>query len=48
MPSSPTYRSDPDAYWCGPFGAAMYLVIDGLNRVGVEIWRLIWRNALTG
>jgi len=35
MPSSPLYRSDPDAYWCGPIWApAMYLVIDGLNRGG--------------
>ena len=35
MPSSPSYRSDPDAYWCGPIWApAMYLVIDGLNRGG--------------
>lgn len=35
MPSSPLYRSDPDAYWCGPVWApAMYLVIDGLNRGG--------------
>jgi putative isomerase len=35
MPSSPLYRSDPDAYWSGPIWApAMYLVIDGLNRGG--------------
>ena len=35
MPSSPLYRSDPDAYWCGPIWApAMYLVLDGLNRGG--------------
>lgn len=35
MPSSPLYRSDPDAYWCGPIWApATYLVIDGLNRSG--------------
>ena len=35
MPSSPLYRSDPDAYWRGPIWApAMYLVIDGLNRGG--------------
>lgn len=35
MPSSPLYRSDPDAYWRGPVWApAMYLVIDGLNRGG--------------
>jgi glycogen debranching enzyme len=35
MPSSPLYRPDPDAYWCGPIWApAMYLVIDGLNRGG--------------
>ena len=35
MPSSPLYRSDPDAYWCGPIWApATYLVIDGLNRGG--------------
>ena len=35
MPASPLYRSDPDAYWCGPIWApAMYLVIDGLNRGG--------------
>ncbi|MDB6077670.1 MAG: hypothetical protein JWO82_1417 [Akkermansiaceae bacterium] len=35
MPASPLYRSDPDAYWCGPIWApAMYLVIDGLDRGG--------------
>ena len=35
MPSSPLYRSDPDAYWSGPIWApAVYLVIDGLNRGG--------------